>query len=391
MKFPYDNLKKSDLRYRNSLGIAPEIKEITGGAAYGQLEKIKKLYNIIYLKNIPLLRQTIFDEKIFDKIKDHINNKIKVSAAGTIYINVWDKIKFDPVNDHGDTYRLWTKENLKFLELKEYIRSEIYAVARNKWEELAKTYLLDTVGIAKQDQKGDNWKIIKNTKIRFKNLISLDRVNLIIKKKNLIKLCNKLQANYCYFDVDNLILISEKNNFTKWIISHDFSQIELIDGKNKIDTPDYILYLINCCNYFITNFKSNINTTSSNYRLWHRLLMGFEIQNFELLNSNFYNYVLLNYPKNIFNSIKIKNNNNIFSIVDIEKLDKQIQMNNQNNSSFKINNYYLIGKEYLIRLNNVFLILNKPINIYNIENILDLQAKYFKDNIFTVDYSVKIF
>jgi len=35
--------------------------------------------------------------------------------------------------------------------------------------------------------------------------------------------------------------------------------------------------------------------------------------------------------------------------------------------------------------------INIFVNIYNIENILDLQAKYFKDNIFTVDYSVKIF
>lgn len=82
---------------------------------YNILKKIQKIYYWVLKNAILDLRQRfIHDDKMFNdvkgKIESHINNKIRTSSDGTIYLKVGD-ISFDGDKDQYDEWIVSNKKN----------------------------------------------------------------------------------------------------------------------------------------------------------------------------------------------------------------------------------------------------------------------------------------
>ena len=245
---------------------------LIGGEDYRQLEKLKKLYEIILVKQslilrsfLSLKRNDLNIDDVFFKLKEHIDNKIKVGDNGIIYLKVNNVIKFIPKKDHKK-YDRWTKNLNLFIDLKEMIRQELWSVALGNWnEEEQKTYLIDAEGVIENKEK---WNYIKNTKIKVQSFDDNNKIFKILKKKDLYLLCKTLKTNKLIIYNDKFQLINK--NFT-WQFQNDFSEIQLFFTQiNKS-----LEYLYNSCLFLKNKYYINVKTQASNMNLWTLICLGF--------------------------------------------------------------------------------------------------------------------
>lgn len=376
--YPY-KLKKSDLRYRDHLGKSPEATELTGGETYRQLDKIKKIYNLVWAKekNIIGMANPVNYEQIFNKVTDHINNKIKIDSDSQLYLNVYGKIKFKPSDDFGDVYTKWVKDKMNFLELREFMREELWAVAKGEWQELAKTYLLDTIGSMTQNLDNNEIKkeIIKGTDIRITRQIGLTLLNQYVKLKELVDICRTLNSKEVNFGIDNLVIISDiDNRQIEYHIKYGYSKVEIIETP-ATDTGIYLSYIKKTAKYFQQKHNSEVLLKASSNYIWNRMLCGFVSDTSREL--PFTNYIN-KYPQEK-SFTKLAGRNYYLAYIDYEQATN---MKYYNDKSFKFLNYYLIGKEFCFAEPEIDLRFNKEEATIN-------QTEFLRNNLFPKDFSLK--
>lgn len=344
---------------------------LIGGESYRQLEKLKKLYDIILAKQSLILRSFISLKRndlnisdVFFKLKEHIDNKIKVDDNGKIYVDVNNSIKFDPEKD-PKKYDRWTKNVNRFIDLKEMIRQEIWSVALGNWnDDDKKTYLIDVEGKIDNEEK---WNYIKGTKIKVQSFDKNNNILKILKKKDLYLLCKLLKTNRLIIYEDKFQLINK--NFT-WQFQNNFNEIQLFFTQiNKS-----FEYLYNSCSFLRNKYYVNTKTQASGLNLWNLICLGFVPQT-DLTNS-FQQFVNQKFGS-LANKIKFKKN--IFS----SYIDKEFIKNY--NEDFLFKDFYLIGKEFCLSLKNVDIVFDdKSINDFD-----NIQNQYIVDSFLNeVNYSL---
>jgi hypothetical protein len=373
--YPY-KMKKSDMRYRDHLGRAPEATNLSGGEVYRQLDKLKKIYNLVWAKEKHIVGMTypVDYENISGKIQNHINNKIKIDSDGNLYINTFDKLKFKPSEDKGDTYREWTTDKLKFLELREFIREEIWAVAKGEWVEFAKTYLLDDIGstseITSPEEKNEIKKEkIKGTDIVITRQIGLTLLNQYVKLKDLVTICKELNSSEVNFGIDNFIIISDiEGSKIEYEIKYGYQKIVIKETKAQ-DTVNYLLYLMNSAQFFKSKYSSEVLITASGSKIWNRLLAGFVPTESKKISFN--NFIKEKYPE-LKKYIKQTTNIEYLSYITQNYATKTKYINNE---TFNFLDFYLIGKEFCFNEENVEMYFNKKQSKIS-------QTEYLKENLF---------
>ena len=344
-------------------------QNLTGGENYRQLEKLKKIYAIIYgrlsltLKNYCNFNQ-IDVEPLYKKIQEHIDNKIKIDDQGRLFINVFDRATIKPEHDFK-TYNHWVKNIERFLEFKEYIRQELWAVAMDTWKENSRTYLIDVEGGTKREIE-DKWKTIKGSKIKIQSLLNNEEIKQIFRKNNLFLLCKRLKIDYCILDFNIIQLYNSNYTFQ---FNQEFTELHFT-FKTIQDKLHNIYNIINFLHNNLSQLK--IITIASGLDIWDLITIGFvPVKN---MKEEFEIFLQAKYPTQK-QSIKIQPN------LFLTYIDK-----NSNSEGNSFGDFHLLGKEFCKTLRAIDMVYKGSFKINDFDTI---ENQYLKSYFLNKNYSIQ--
>ena len=173
-KFKEFSREKSDVNTQN-------IGQESPGTAFFILSKIRDLYKFVIENSLLELRRFFIDDdekfsQIKNEVENHINNKIKSTSEGKLYLKINNSLKF---NGDYEQYLEWILKNKDKQDL----------VIRNVINELNSFFAGDIV-------KDKNKSILYDEKISEEKSIDVDSILRNIKEETLLELAKGTFENF---------------------------------------------------------------------------------------------------------------------------------------------------------------------------------------------------